>query len=123
MINKHYELQEENCDQLKSLCNNPKCDMILEILTDNRVQWKQNPNGQVVLFPLKSLSYRGKMWNHFIMATIIPSSNTSEVNKERVIYLYAIMENITFDVGESIETSIVMNTARKHNLGHPTLIF
>ena len=114
---------QENYDQFKSLCNNPNYDMILEKLTDNRLQWNRNLNGQVIFFPSKSLSYRGKMWNHFIAATIIPSGNTSEVNKERVIYLYAIMEDIAFDVGEAIETSLLMNIMGKHNLGHPTLIF
>ena len=63
------------------------------------------------------------MWNHFIEVRIIPSRNTSEVNKERALYLYSIMEDIPFDVGETIKTSILMNIVGKHNLGHPTLIF
>ena len=66
VINAHYKLQEENYDQFKSLCNNPNYDMILEHLTENRGQWKHNPSGQVVSFPSKSLSYIGKIWNHFI---------------------------------------------------------
>ena len=57
------------------------------------------------------------MWNHFITVKIIPSSNTSEVNKERDIYLYANMEDIKFDVGKAIETYALMNTVGKHNLG------
>ena len=52
-----------------------------------------------------------------------PKGNTSEVNKEKTLYVYAMMENIKFDVGETIETSIWMNNAGKHKLGHLTLIF
>ena len=74
-------------------------------------------------FQPKGLSYLGKQWNHFIAAKIIPSGNISEVNNERTLYPYAIMEDIKFDVGEAIETSIWMNSAGKHNLGHPSLIF
>ena len=33
------------------------------------------------------------------------------------------MEDIKFDVGETTETSIRMNSARKHNLRPPSLIF
>ena len=51
VINEHYKMHEENYDQFKSLCNNLNYDMILELLTDNRVQWKHNPSGQVVFFP------------------------------------------------------------------------
>ena len=74
-------------------------------------------------FQQKGLTYLGKQWNHFIVVKIIPSGNTSEVNKERALYLYAIMEDIKFDVGEAIEISIWINSARKHNLRHLTLIF
>ena len=52
-----------------------------------------------------------------------PKGNTSEVNKEKTLYVYAMMENIKFDVGETIETSVWMNSAGKHKLGHLTLIF
>ena len=64
-----------------------------------------------------------KQWKYFIAAKIIPSENIFEVNKERAINLYAIMEDVKFDVGEAIEISILMNSAGKHNLGHPSLIF
>ena len=84
---------------------------------------KRNQNGQIIFFPAKGLSNLGKQWNNFIVAKIIPSGNIYEVNKERVIYLYAIMKEIKFDVGEAIETSIWMNGARTHNPRHPLLIF
>ena len=43
--------------------------------------------------------------------------------QRRVIYLYAIMMDIEFDVGKAKETSILIITTGKHNLGHPALIF
>ena len=64
-----------------------------------------------------------KLWNHFIATKIILRGNISEVNKERDLYLYAIMEDIKFDVGEVIETYIWINTIEKHNLRHSALIF
>ena len=83
----------------------------------------RNHNGKILFFLAKGFFYLGKQWNHFITTKIIPSGNIFKVNKERPIYLYAIMEDIKFDVGEAIEMSIWINSARKHNLGHPSLIF
>ena len=65
----------------------------------------------------------GKLWNHFIAAKIISGGNISEVNKERALYLYVIMEDIKFDMGEAIEMCRWMNNVEKHNLGHLALIF
>ena len=123
MNNEHYKLSDESYKQSQSLCHNPNHDAILLCIMNSKVQWKCNPNVQVVFFPSKSLSYPGNMWNHFKARKIIPSGYTSEVNIERAIYLYAIMEDIKFDVDEAIETSILMNTMGKHNLRHPALIF
>ena len=67
---------------------------------------KRNQSRQILFFPTKGLSYLGKLWNHFIAAKIIQSGNILEVNKKRALYLHVIMEDIKFDVGGAIETSI-----------------
>ena len=123
VINEYYKLEEENYEEFQTLAQHPNYDTIIQCLIDGRVSWKHNAIQQILFFLAKGLSYLGKPWNHFIAAKIIPSDNITKMNKERALYLYAIMEGIKFDVNEAIETSILMNSARKHNLGHLTLIF
>ena len=122
MIYEYYKLQK-NYEEFQALAQGPNYDTILKHLTKGRVSWKCNQNGQILFFPTKGMSYLGKQWNHFTETKSIPSGNISEVNKERALYLYAIMEDTKFDMGKAIEISIWINNVGKHNLRHPSLIF
>ena len=63
-----------------------------------------------------------KVWHHFIMSRLIPTTNVCEVTAKRALLNYAIIQDIPFDVGQVIEDAILHNRDAKMNLGHPFLI-
>ena len=57
------------------------------------------------------------------MSRLIPMTNVCEVTARRALLNYAIIQDITFDVGRVIEDAILYNWDAKMNLGHPFLIY
>ena len=53
----------------------------------------------------------------------IPTTNVHEVNAKRALLNYAIIQDISFDVGHVIEDAILYNKDVKMNLRHPFLIY
>ena len=54
---------------------------------------------------------------------ILPITNFYEVNREKGILNFAILQNIKFDVGMIIEEAIWDNRDTKKNLGYPFLMY
>ena len=74
-------------------------------------------------FKAKHLAYIPKVWHHFITSRLIPMTNVCEVMVKRALLSYAIIQDISFDVGQVIEDAIIYNRDAKMNLGHPFLIY
>ena len=93
------------------------------MLTKGQGEWRINSAGHAVNFKAKHLAYIPKVWHHFITSRLIPTTNVCEVTAQRSLLNYAILQNISFDVGQVIEDAILHNRDAKMNLGHPFLIF
>ena len=74
-------------------------------------------------FPLNDLHPHMKVWYHFICARLMPTMHLSEVTKERVALLYAILMGKKINVGQWIQHNIT-HTIRQGSRGipHPTLL-
>ena len=106
------------------LQRHPDYDSIISFLTDGQGTWKTNASNQVVKFQNSMLTWMAKLWHIFIATNLHPSGNISKVTKAKSIRIYAIVNNIYFDVGRMIEEDILSNiNARcKKTFGHPALI-
>ena len=82
-----------------------KYEKILEVLTNNLVQWKTNSKNEVLNFLRTGLSPASKVWHYFISSRVKPSTHVSSMNKERVILNFAITKGMNFHVGHVIEST------------------
>lgn len=123
-INKYYKLPNIVNDRYTQYRQEPDPDEIIQFLTSSRVHWKTSTT-DVINFPSSGLAHKTKAWHYFISAKLLPSSNTSEVTKERAILNYAIFRGFSIDVGKIIEQSILdtIQGTTTGGLGHPSLIY
>ena len=97
----------------------------MRALTKRIYEWKRHPfTFEVTTFPMVALRLVPKAWYHFICISLKPSLHLSTFTNDKAIILYAIMEDIKFDVGYVIERGIIESTQRRctRALIHPSLI-
>ena len=122
-INHYYNLDNVPLEPFDRLYECPDYPEVILVLTNGRGEWKLNSEGHAVHFEAKHLAYIPKVWHHFIMSRLIPTTNVCEVKAKRALLNYAIIQDIPFDVGQVIEDAILHNWDAKMNLGHPFLIY
>ena len=69
------------------------------MLTNRHGERKLNSEGHAVHFKAKNLAYIPKVWHHFIISHLIPTTNACEVTAKRALLNYAIIQDIPFHVG------------------------
>ena len=79
---------------------------------------------EVTTFLMSALKPVLKAWYNFIYATLKPSLHLLTVTRDKTILLYAIVQDIKFDVGHVIERVIIESTQGQctRALIHPSLI-
>ena len=87
--------------------NSPNYDEMLEVLTDNSLQWKTNSKNEVINFPRTSLSPASRIWRYFISSRLKPSTHVSSVSREWPILNFAIAKGMKFDIRHVIESFII----------------
>ena len=122
-INRYYNLEPINSEAFDRLHEHPNYPEVLQLLTNGQGEWKLNNEGHTVHFKAKHLAYIPKVWHHFITSRLILTMNVCEVTTKRALLNFAIIQDITFDVGHVIEDAILYNWDAKMNLGHPFLIY
>ena len=122
-INIYYSLEHVHSEPFDRLHEHPDYPEDIRVLTNGRGEWKVNSAGNAVHFKAKHLAFIHKVWHHFIMSRLIPTTNVCEVTAKRALLNYAILQDIPFDVGQVIKDAILHNRDSKMNLGHPFLIF
>ena len=122
-INQFYNLDPVPLEPFDRLYERPDYLEVIWVLTNRRGEWKLNNEGHAVHLKAKHLAYIPKVWHHFIMSRLIPTTNVCEVTAKRALLNYAIIQDIPFDVGQVIEDAILHNRDAKMNLGHPFLIY
>ena len=93
------------------------------MLTNGQSDWKLNNERHVVHVKAKYLAYIPKVWHNFITSRLIPMTNVCEMTSKRALLIYAIIQDIPFDVDQVIEDAILYNKDAKMNLRHPFLIY
>ena len=122
-INHYYDLAHVPSEPFDRLYEHPDYPEVIRVLTNGRGEWKLNSEGHAVHFKAKHLAFIPKVWHHFIMSRLIPTTNVCEVTAKRALLNYAIIQDIPFDVGQVIEDAILHNRDGKMNLGQPFLIY
>ena len=122
-INRYYNLESVNSAAYDRLHENPNYPEVLRMLTNGQGEWKLNSEGHAMHFKAKHLAYIPKIWHHFITSRLIPTTNVCEVTAKRALLNYAIIQDISFDVGQVIEDAILYNKDEKMNLSHPFLFY
>ena len=122
-INHFYNLDHVPPEPFDRLYERPDYPEVIRVLTNGRGEWKPNNEGHAVHFKAKHLAYIPKVWHHFITSRLIPTTNVCEVTAKRALLNYAIIQDISFNVGQVIEDAILHNRDAKMNLGHPFLIY
>ena len=122
-INHYYNLELVNPEAFDRLHENPNYPEVLRFLTNGQGEWKLNNKGHAVHFKAKHWAYIPKVWHHFITSRLIPTTNILEVIAKRALLNFAIIQDISFDVGQVIEDPILYNRDAKMNLRHPFIIY
>ena len=122
-INRYYNLETVNPEANDRLHKNPNYLEVLRLLTNGKGEWKLNNEGHAMHFKAKHLAHIPKVWHHFITSRLIPMTNVCEVTEKRALLNFAIIQDISFNVGQVIEDAILYNRVAKMNLGHPFLIY
>ena len=125
VINRVYNLVDDDRDAYRALFQDTYYQMIMRFLTRGRGVWKRHPSTfEVIAFQLKALKPIPKVWYNFICATLKPSLYLSTVTRDKTIMLYAIVQDIKFNVGNVIERRIIESTQGQciGALIHPSLI-
>ena len=63
--------------------------------------------GEQTWFPSSLLSLSTKIWFNFVISRLYPNRNASEVTKEKALYVYAICNDIPFDIERVINEDIL----------------
>ncbi|KAJ7971626.1 putative S-locus lectin protein kinase family protein [Quillaja saponaria] len=75
--------------------------------------WKIT-NGVLVSFGASQLKAHSQTWYYFLLGNILPTSNASDVTRDRALLLYAIMKGMNIDVGKIIRSAILQSANGKH---------
>ena len=110
-INRVYNLVDDDSDAYKALFHNIDYHMMIRVLTRGRGVWKRHPSmSEVTTFLMSALKPILKAWYNFICATLKPSLRLSIVTRDKTILLYAIVQDIKFDMEHVIERGIIEST-------------
>ena len=105
-INIYDSLAHVPSELFDRLYEHPDYPEVIRVLNNGRGEWKLNSEGHAVHFKTKHLAFTPKVWHHFIMSRLIPTTNVCEVTAKRALLNYAIIQDIPFDVGQVIEDAI-----------------
>ncbi|KAL4321698.1 hypothetical protein AHAS_Ahas14G0136500 [Arachis hypogaea] len=89
------------------------------------VQWINDKDGRPNQLRRRDLSSQARGWLDFVRKSLIPTSNTLEVTKERAVLIYSIMRGETVNVGELIANNInkvLKSTKDSSRLAFPSII-
>ena len=75
---------------------------ILNEICVMNVHWINNKDGIPNQLKRRDLSPQARGWLEFVRRSLIPTSNTSEVTKERAVLIYSIMKGENVNVRELI---------------------
>ncbi|XP_022845662.1 uncharacterized protein LOC111368573 isoform X1 [Olea europaea var. sylvestris] len=102
-INRFYHTQDiPNDDYSRLRDEGVDLDEIIRTIARLGAEWKRSAS-DVTHFPSFGLIPNCKIWHHFTSSKLIPSSNTSEVTKERALLNFVIQKGYSIDVGRVIQ--------------------
>ena len=118
-------MEDDDSDAYRALFLNIDYQQLMRSLTRGRGEWKHHPStSKVTTFQIKDPKLVPKVWYNFLCAKLKPSLHMSTVTKDKTILLYAIIQDIRFDVSHVIESGIIESTQGRYTraLIHPSLI-
>ena len=87
MINRVYNLVDDDSDAYKALFQDIDYHMIMRSLTRSGGAWKRHPStSKVTTFQMKALTLVPKVWYNFTCATLKPSYRPSILSLNTCIY-------------------------------------
>ncbi|PIN25278.1 hypothetical protein CDL12_01973 [Handroanthus impetiginosus] len=104
--------------------DHPPLDTICNLICRENPQWTLSHLNEPIHFPRTMLTFAADNWLRLVSARLLPSSYTSEVTRERVVMIYAILTDVPFDIGRFLHRSILKNAMGGLTMGlyHPSLI-
>ena len=97
-INWHFSIQAPQIDDVTNIDRTADLDEVIKVIYGKVVNWIV-VRGTCISFLTKELVTDIKIWHHFICARLVPTSHLTEVSRERVLLLYAIVKNLSINVG------------------------
>ena len=122
-IKKFYGLKIYLMDEYEIFRVHPNVKQVIGRLTNDQGLWRWKSEFEVTNFLASFLITEARAWHHFISAKVLPSSNLSEVTKERVVLSYDILTKKTIGVGNLINHSIWTAIRTKGNTAFQILGF
>ena len=120
-----YALTDDDSDAYRALFQSLDYDLLLWTLFIGREPWKKNPQtNEVTIFLRTVLKPVPEAWLYFLYVQLMLSLHVSTVQRDKAIMVYAIMQNIKFDLEFVIQNSImdIMKNECIGTLTHPSLI-
>ena len=120
-INRVLGLSNVDSNEYRVLFRSLDYDKILKKVVGANASWKTKNDGCPYEIVRGSLTKKAKAWFYFMKLRLLPSKHVSTLYKDRAIFLYAILENYKFNVGNIIKQSMVEKDVGK-SLIQPALI-
>ncbi|PIN08963.1 hypothetical protein CDL12_18456 [Handroanthus impetiginosus] len=116
-VNTPGELQE-------FLADHPPLDTVCELICRDDPQWTLSRLNEPIHFSCTKLTIAADHWLRFVSARLLLTTYTSEVTKERVVMIFAILTDVPFDIGQFLHKSIWKSVMGGLSvcLYHPSLI-
>ena len=95
---------------------------VLRTITVPGTQWKVT-DGKPITFPSIGLTKECKAWYYFLATRLMPVRHFSDITKERDVLLYALVTEMSIDLGKFLSFHIMQ--CAKHpsaSLYYPSLI-
>ena len=107
---------------LEFLKTKPSNDSLVSELCAPNTVWEGKRSAKTYI-KTKCLLKEAKIWYHFLVSRLMPTSHTSDITADRLILLYGLVKGIKFDIGSVLMNEIHNSaTTDKYALFFPSLI-
>ncbi|PIN22642.1 hypothetical protein CDL12_04643 [Handroanthus impetiginosus] len=104
--------------------DHPPLDTICELICKDDPQWTLSRLNEPIYFSRIKLTNEADHQLRFISAHLLPTTHTSDVTKDRAVMIFAILIDISFDIGQFLHKFIWKSAIGGLSVGlyHPSLI-
>ena len=92
--------------------SNDQLEMTLKMVTIEGTQWQLSRGGAKTII-VADLNPEAKVWAAFVKTNLLPTTHDTTLLADRILLVYAIIMNLSIDVGKIVADEIVKCASKK----------